>query len=275
VSAALHPGTLLDGGLATGLRARGLPGEALPEEWVLSRPEEVSAVHAGHARAGAGVVLAATFNLFTPRLAARVGPDRDLEIARRAVSLAREAAPGAAVAGSLGATAARGATPDLIATRYRLACRALAGAGVDLAWIETQTDLAEALAALGAARAAGLPAVVTFAFAEEGGRLRGAEGAPAEAWISAAAALGAVAVGVNCIPPGPALARLAFAAGALSVPFVAKPTPGPPGAVLGPEPFARAVAPAVEAGARIVGGCCGAGPEHLAALAALLRAART
>jgi len=270
-AATLRPGTLLDGGLATGLHARGLPGEALPEEWVLSRPDDVAAVHAGHARAGAGVILAATFNLVTPRLAARVGAERDEEIASRAVAIARQAAPQAAVAGSLGATAVKGATPDLVATRYQVACRALARAGAALAWIETQTDLSEALAALGAARAAGLPAVVTFVFREERGRLVGAEGVPAEVWLSAAAALGAVAVGVNCTAPGPAMARLAFAVRALSVPFVAKPSPGPPGEVLAPDAFARAVAPVVEAGARLVGGCCGAGPEHLAALAPLLR----
>jgi 5-methyltetrahydrofolate--homocysteine methyltransferase len=267
---ALAPGTLLDGGLATGLYARGMPGEVLPEQWVLTRPEDVAAVHAGHFRAGARVVLAATFNLVTPRLSARVGSGRDDLVAATAVGLARAAAPGARVAGSLGPTAVQGATPDLVAARYEVACQALVNAGADLAWIETQLDLREALAALGAARRAGLPAVVTFAFREEQGKLVGGEGVPAEAWLSAAAALGAEAVGVNCIAATPALARVAFAARALSVPFVAKPSPGPPGDVATPEAFARAVAPVVEAGARIVGGCCGAGPEHLAALARLL-----
>jgi 5-methyltetrahydrofolate--homocysteine methyltransferase len=266
----LAPGTLLDGGLATGLYARGMPGEALPEEWVLTHPEDVAAVHAGHARAGARIVLAATFNLVTPRLAARVGSERDELVAATAVGLARAAAPGASVAGSLGPTAVKGATHDLVATRYEVACRALAAAGADLAWIETQLDLGEALAAIQAAGRAGLPAVVTFAFREEQGRLVGGEGVPAEVWLSTAAALGAVAVGVNCVAATPALARVAFAARALSVPFVVKPSPGPPGDVATPEAFARAVAPVVDAGARIVGGCCGAGPEHLLALGELL-----
>jgi 5-methyltetrahydrofolate--homocysteine methyltransferase len=274
VSAPLRPGTLLDGGLATGLYARGLPGEALPEEWVLARPDEVAQVHAGHARAGAGIVLAATFNLATPRLAARAGAGRDAEIAERAVAIARKAAPGAAVAGSLGPTSLPVAAADVVTARYEVACRALARAGADLAWIETQTDLREALAALGAARAAGLPAVVTFAFREERGRLVGAEGVPAEAWLSAAAALGAVAVGANCLLPGAALARLAFASSALSVPFVAKPSAGLPGALLAPDAFAREVTPVVEAGARLVGGCCGAGPEHLRAIGSLVRLSR-
>ncbi|MFO0581171.1 MAG: homocysteine S-methyltransferase family protein [Anaeromyxobacter sp.] len=269
----LRPGTLLDGGLATGLYARGMPGEALPEEWVLTHPEDVAAVHAGHFRAGARVVLTATFNLVTPRLSARLGEGKDGLVAATAVGLARAAAPGARVAGSLGPAAVPGATPDLLAARYELACRALADAGADLAWLETQLELGEALAALAAARRAGLPAVVTFAFREERGRLVGGDGVPAEAWLSAAAALGAAAVGVNCVAASPALARVAFAAQALTVPFVVKPSPGPPGEVAAPDVFARAVAPVVEAGARIVGGCCGAGPEHLAALAPLVATA--
>lgn len=266
---------LLDGGLWTGLLALGLPAEALPEEWVLARPDEVRAVHAAHARAGARVVLAATFNLATPRLAARVGAGRDEAIAEAAVRLAREGAPGARVAGSLGATGVPGATAETIAARYRVAAQAIAGAGGDLAWIETQTDLAEALAALAACREAGLEAVVTFAFREERGRLVGGDGVPAEAWLSAAAALGAAAVGANCTAPGPAFTRLAFAAQALSVPFVAKPSPGPPGQVMPPAPFAAAVSPAVQAGARLVGGCCGTSAEHLSALAPLLDQAGT
>ena len=266
---------LLDGGLWTGLLARGLPVEVLPEEWVLARPDDVRAVHAAHARAGASVVLSATFNLATPRLAARVGPGRDEAIAEAAVLLARQGAPGARVAASLGATGAPDKAGGVIAARYRVAARAIARAGADLAWIETQTDLGEALAALAACREAGLEAVVTFAFREERGRLVGAEGVPAETWLSAAAALGAAAVGANCTAPGPAFTRLAFAAQALSVPFVAKPSPGPPGQVMEPRPFAATVAPAVQAGARLVGGCCGTSAEHLAALAPLLAQAGT
>jgi 5-methyltetrahydrofolate--homocysteine methyltransferase len=85
-----------------------------------------------------------------------------------------------------------------------------------------------------------------------------------------------VAVGVNCVAAGPPLAALAaWARATLPVPFIAKPSPGLPGAVLAPTPFAQAVAPARAAGARLVGGCCGATAEHLAALAAALQASET
>lgn len=261
---------LLDGGMWTGLFSRGLPKEALPEEWVLERPHEVRSVHADHVRGGAELILTATFNLATPRLSARVGAGRDELIAKTAVHLAHEAAPQALVAGSLGGTGAPGVTLEVLEKRYRIATEALARSGAEMIWLETQTDLEEALAALAASLATGLPTVVTFAFREEAGRMVAGRGVPAEAWLSAAAARGASAVGVNCIPAGPALTRLAFAARALPVPFVAKPSPGTPGAEAAPASFAAAFGPSIEAGARVIGGCCGATGDHLAALAPLL-----
>jgi 5-methyltetrahydrofolate--homocysteine methyltransferase len=80
-------------------------------------------------------------------------------------------------------------------------------------------------------------------------------------------------VGVNCVAAGAPLAALAaWARTTLPVPFVVKPSPGLPGAVLSPQEFAQALAPAVAAGGRLVGGCCGATAGHLAALAAVLQA---
>ncbi|WP_242344101.1 homocysteine S-methyltransferase family protein, partial [Anaeromyxobacter terrae] len=104
----LGPGLLLDGALGTALIARGLPLEALPEEWLVTRPDAVREVHAEHAAAGAGLVLTCTFNLAAPRLAARVDPGRVEALAATAVRLAREAAPHARVAGALGPTGLAG-----------------------------------------------------------------------------------------------------------------------------------------------------------------------
>jgi 5-methyltetrahydrofolate--homocysteine methyltransferase len=85
---------------------------------------------------------------------------------------------------------------------------------------------------------------------------------------------GAAAAGLNCAFPGPALdALVAEAAPRLGIPFVLKPSPGLPGALLPPDAFAAALRPALAAGVRIVGGCCGAGPDHLRALGAALAAA--
>jgi 5-methyltetrahydrofolate--homocysteine methyltransferase len=262
---------LLDGAMGTALLARGLPAGALPEEWALERPGEVASVHAAHAAAGAGLLLTCTFNVAAPRLEARIDPSRTGALCAAAVRLARGAAPGVLVAGDLGPTGLAGpgrpADPGVLADRYARAAHALAGAGADLLWIESQWDLAEALAALSAARESGLPAAVTFAFRESGGAFAAADGTAARECLQAVADAGAAAVGVNCVPPGQALADLAaWAAEALPVPFAAKPSPGLPGAVLAPAAFAAALVPALRARLRLAGGCCGATAEHLRAL---------
>ncbi len=245
---------ILDGAMGTALLDRGLPAGALPEEWLLARPEEIAAVHASHAAAGAGVLLTCTFNLAAPRLDARLPTDGRLRLAASAVRLARAAGARPRVAGNLGPSGLCGPglpAPDTteLRLRYASAAAALAAAGVDLLWIESQWDLAEARLALAAARRTGLPVAVTFTLAEVDRRLRAPDGTPAEALLAAVEADGAAAAGVNCVAPGAALADLAaWARGALGVPFVAKPSPGLPGAVLAPAAFAEALRPALLAG---------------------------
>jgi 5-methyltetrahydrofolate--homocysteine methyltransferase len=274
-----HP-TLLDGAMGTALLARGLPAGALPEEWILSRPEEIAGVHAAHAAAGAQVLLTCTFNVAAPRLAARIDEARVEELCAQAVRLARTGSRGALVAGALGPTGLHrpGAPPppaEAVLARYERPARALAAAGVELLWIESQWDLAEARLALRAALGTGLTAVVTFTPRDEGGSFRAADGAPIETLLAEVEAEGAVAAGVNCVFPGPALAALAtWARGRLRIPFVAKPSPGLPGAVLPPDAFTAALRPALEAGLAIAGGCCGATADHLRALAGALRPRR-
>lgn len=269
--------TLLDGGMGTALIARGLPQGALPEEWLLARPDAIAEVHADHARAGAEIVLTCTFNLAAPRLAERLDPSCVEELAAIAVRLARGAAPGARVAGALGPTglAAPGRPAPIrsLAAGYGRAARALAAAGADLLWLETQHDRAEARLALVAARATGLDVVVTFTPLGDGAAL--SDGTPVEEALLAMASLGASAVGVNCVAPGAALTALAaWAKATLPVPFVAKPSPGLPGAVRSPDAFAAELRPALAAGVALVGGCCGASGDHLRALADGWRAPR-
>jgi 5-methyltetrahydrofolate--homocysteine methyltransferase len=268
---------LLDGAMGTALQAAGLPPGALPEEWVLSRPGEVARVHARHLGGGARLLLTCTFNLAGPRLASAGLAGSLGAIASAAVGLARSAGAGARVAGAVGPTglvrpgaATRPAPPEL-RRRYQAPFRALAAAGADLLWAESQWDLGEARSALEAALEAGLPAAATLTPRLEGGELRLPSGPGAAEALRVLAADGAAAVGVNCVLPGAPLRALAESlAGLLPVPLVAKPSAGLPGALLEPEAFAGWVADAARAGARWVGGCCGAGPAHLAALAARL-----
>jgi len=271
---------LLDGAMGTALQAGGLAAGALPEAWLLARPAEVLAVHAAHVEAGARLLLTCTFNAASPRLAHALGPGAVASCCAAAVTLARRAAaaaPGVLVAGAVGpaALAVPGGTAPDEASLLALAApalRALAAAGVDLLWLESQYDAREARAALRAALATGLPVGVTFTLAERDGRLVAADGQPAEPLLQAAARAGAAAVGVNCVAAGDGLTALAaWASTALPVPFVVKPSPGLPGRVAAPGAFAAALAPAVRAGATLVGGCCGATSGHVGALAAMLR----
>jgi 5-methyltetrahydrofolate--homocysteine methyltransferase len=113
---------------------------------------------------------------------------------------------------------------------------------------------------------------VTFTglgFGERAGAPRLPDGTPFLDALAAVAAEGAAIVGANCVPAGAQLTALAEAAAArFEVPFAAKPSPGLPGEVLPPERFAAALAPLLRAGARYVGGCCGATAAHVEAVAA-------
>ncbi|BDG07693.1 homocysteine S-methyltransferase family protein [Anaeromyxobacter paludicola] len=252
---------LLDAAMGTTLQARGLPDGVLPEEWLLTRPEEIAAVHAAHAAAGARILLSCTFNCASERLARRGVQSSLFEICTRALALARRTVPVTEVAGAVGPGDAGQAG------RYREAFRALAGAGADLLWAESQWEPGEARAALLAGLATGLRTVVTLTPVARAGRLLLPGGGDLAGALRSLAAEGAAAVGLNCGFVGPALERfVSDVAGTLPVPLVVKPSAGLPGQVLPPEEWAERVARLAALGADWLGGCCGASPEHLAAL---------
>ena len=266
---------LLDAAMGTSLQAAGLPPEVLPEAWLLDRPAAVAAVHRSHATAGAAVLLTCTFNLAGPRLEQAGLGDRVDELAAAAVRLARSAAPRALVAGAVGPTGlaapGKSATAGELSERYRRAFGALAAAGADLLWSETQYHLGEARLALAAARSAGLPVGATMSFAIRDRVLVCPDGTPAEDCLRALAVEGALAVGVNCVAPGPWLTVLVErTAPTLGVPLALKPNAGPPGRALEPVAFATSLAPSARAGAVVLGGCCGTTAAHLLALRGLL-----
>jgi 5-methyltetrahydrofolate--homocysteine methyltransferase len=264
--------TLLDGGMGTALIARGLPGGAVPERWVVERPWEVARVHAQHAAAGARILLTCTFNLARVQGAELQASMED--VARRAVWLARSAHSGA-VAGCAGAIALSradggGASDGELRERFERAFRALAGAGADLLWTETHLTLREARAAVWAARRTGRPVVATAFLAPGTGGLVASDGTPGHEFLEAIWRDGAAAVGVNCVEPDGALAALvARAAVRVPVPLVVKPNAGLPGAPWAPSRFAEGAMRAIRAGASLAGGCCGASTDHLRALAAM------
>ena len=269
---------ILDGPMGTELLARGVP-TPLPG-WsahaLTEAPDTVRAIHRDYAAAGARVHTANTF-----RTRRRTLGERWAELARLAVSLAREAVPtDHRVAGSIApledcyrpdlspADADAAGTRD----RHRALADVLAEAGCDLLLCETFPHVGEARLALEAARATGLEVWAAFTPGPDMDLMTPAELAQAG---RAAVDLGARAVLVNCAPATGLLTYLEPLRAALdaSVEVGAYANAGHADEALGwrsipgaPERYAELAATWVAAGATLVGGCCGTGPDHIRAL---------
>ncbi len=266
--------------------------EGLNEMLLLHRPELVEATHRAYFAAGAEAVETNSFRANRLTLAEFGVADLVMELNRRAAQLARGVADGVAaetgtprfVAGSLGPTGRllsleEGAATsfDLLVDVYAEAAQGLLEGGVDVVLLETQQDLLELKAAIQgvwrAFRRLGLrvPLQAQVTLDASGRLLTGPDIAAAAVTL---AALPVDVLGMNC-STGPeemrdAVRRLA----ALSPrPICVMPNAGMPENVggravytLAPEIFASAMVEFVAWGVRAVGGCCGTGPEHIAAL---------
>jgi S-methylmethionine-dependent homocysteine/selenocysteine methylase len=280
---AAGPPLLLDGAMGTELQRRdadtGLPLWSAGA--LLRDPELVWTVHADEAGAGADVLTADTFRTHARSLRAG-GSDADSgELTALAVGLSHRAAAVPRreifVAGSL-SPLEDCYRPDLapddasLEREHGAQARALAAAGVDLILAETHNSIREAEAALRAAKATGLPALVSFV---TDGRGRLLSGEPLEDAAARLAAIGPDAIGINCVPAARVvfeLDRLTTAAG--GTPLVAYGNLGLPQDEKGwtftdelsPEAYAEEAARWLGLGARIVGGCCGTTPDHTRAV---------
>jgi S-methylmethionine-dependent homocysteine/selenocysteine methylase len=277
---------LLDGATGTELERRGV-ATRLPlwsADALLREPALVATIHRDHAEAGAEALTANTFRTQRRTLAREGLGDRAPALTALAVRLAREAATGAPRAPLV-----LGSDPPLedcyrpdlvpddaaLAIEHREHCQNLAAAGVDAILCETHNTLREALAAVSAARATGLPVLVSFVCWEGATLLSGERLGDA---ARAVRELGPAAVLVNCLPPSNASACLAVLAD-VGIPFGIYANLGAPDDTtgfrrsesIGPERFAEAAAGWVAAGARLVGGCCGTTPAHIAAIRRRLR----
>ncbi|GLX21312.1 MULTISPECIES: homocysteine S-methyltransferase [Streptomyces] len=266
---------LLDGGLSNQLADQGcdLSGGMWTGRVLAERPGQVEAAHTAYVRAGAEVLITASY---------QVGHDPDLleRSVRVAGAAARAAAREVWVAASVGPYGALladgseyrgryGLTEAELAAFHRPRIGALLAAGPDVLALETVPDVLEARALLRVLAGTGARAWLTYTVA--GGRTRA--GQPlAEAFALAAAAPEVIAVGVNCCDPADVLPALAAAASVTAKPLVAYPNDGSVwDAATGSwnAPAAPAPWPVEDwraAGARLVGGCCRIGPDRIAAL---------
>ncbi|MPL85060.1 Methionine synthase [bioreactor metagenome] len=273
---------LLDGAMGTMLQASGMPAGATPEEFCMANPDTLRGIHKAYLDAGVDLLTSCTFGGNIYKL------PKSLDVFsfnRRMVEIAKEAAAQAGrpvfVAGNVGPTGhfAKPLGPveprDLIAA-FANQIRGLVAGGADLIFIETQFDLAEARAAVAAARQeCDLPVMVSMTF-EQGVSLTGSTPA---IFAETMQNMGVDVVGTNCsLGPDQMLPVVQELLGVCECPVMAEPNAGLPELrgnetvfPLGPEDFAQKTAPFAHLGARILGGCCGTTPAHLAALAQALR----
>jgi 5-methyltetrahydrofolate--homocysteine methyltransferase len=287
----LNAGEILvaDGATGTSYQAMGLSIGVAPEEWVEDHPERVIGLHRAFIEAGSDIILTDTFGGTPLRLRETRFADRAGELNRRAAKLASEAAAGThvLVAGSMGPTGMLmdplgDLTASAAADAYAEQAAGLVAGGVDLLLLETFFALEEAVAAVeGIRRVTALPLVVSFSF-DQGTRTM--MGVSPTAMVKAIAPLGVAAIGANCGRSLEDMARVVDELAALDagIPLWIKPNAGLPrmdGDVARydttPETMASFAERFMLAGARIVGGCCGSSPAHVAAIAAAAAYHRT
>lgn len=249
-------------------------------EALLTAPEEVSALHRAYRDAGAEILTANTFRTQARTLKKVDHPGRARELTELAVELARRAGADAIVAGSIAPLEdcyepSRAPADRALEREHREHAEHLAGAGCQLLLVETHNNHREALIATGAAMATGLP-VVSSVVCDASAQLLSGESL--DDTLQALIGAGVAAVGVNCLSLASARRCLPSLRGA-GAPFLVSPnlafetpsadTPffaGAPDTVAEPGALVPEAAAWIAAGARIIGGCCGTTPEHIAAL---------
>ncbi len=288
---------ILDGATGTNFMEAGMPVGVCPESWVLENPQVLLDLQRHYVESGSNIVYAPTFTANRIKLEEYGLAERLEEMNRKLVQLSREAVgEKALVAGDMTMTGQQ-LYPmgelmfEELVEVYKEQARVLCEAGVDLFVVETMMSLQESRAAVLAIReVCDLPIMVTLTYNEDGRTLFGTE---PETAVVVLQSLGVDAIGINCstgpmemVEPVRKMAEYA------TVPIVAKPNAGLPELVececlpegettpvkkkktvyrMTPEEFAEAGVALVEAGASILGGCCGTTAAHIKALSDAVR----
>lgn len=268
-----------DGAWGTQFIRMGLDTSDVADRWNLLFPERVVSVAQAYVDAGSQVILTNTFRANAITLA-EYGCAAEVEAINRAgVELSKRAATGKSlVFGSMGPTgkvyAAGEVSEQALFDAFVEQSAALASAQPDALLIETMSDVEEARVAVKAALTTGLPVVASFVFDAGRNRDRTMTGATPEQVVAAMQEAGVSAVGANCGSGIEAFVPLARRiAAATTLPVWIKANAGLPEIVDGEpvyrtsaEGFATHVPALVEAGARIIGGCCGTTPDFIRAI---------
>ncbi len=281
----LNGGEILvaDGATGSNLQKMGLKPGKPPEDLIIDDPDTILNLASSFAKAGADIILTCTFGGTRMRMKDSKYQDRTPEVNIRAAEIARKAASlnGGLVGGSMGPVGALikpygPLDADDVRATFAEQAKALAEGGVDLLVIETMFSFEEANAAFEGARSVtDLPIVVSFSY-DRGTRTM--MGVKPKDVIKRYTEKGAVLIGANC---GTTLENMEsivkeYAATIPNFPLWVKPNAGVPHMDIeteqgvydmGPEDMATYAKKYVELGAKVVGGCCGNTPEHIAAIA--------
>lgn len=270
---------LLDGAMGTNLLAAGMSSGGLAEAWMLAHEDAVMDLQRRYAEAGSRILYAPTFTAQPSRLAGHGLDIQTEQINERLVRMTQKAAPDCLIAGSMTTLAGilnlqdgRGFSEGIC--QYRRQIKGLMAGGADLIAGETLLSAADACAILLAAReekAAGV--MLSFALREDG-KLRSGE--EAKVVFEMLEREGALALGVNCVSACDALPEcIRRLKTYTSLPLLCKPNAGRPvrrrdgtcAYPVGVSRFADILLRCADAGAQLIGGCCGTTPETIAAAA--------
>ena len=271
---------ICDGAMGTQLEKRNLPMCGTNN---LHHPETIIDVHKEYIKNGSRLIITNTLTMNRISMESQNLTESVFDVNLAGARLARQAFDGrnGYVLGDISST---GQLLEPLGTyseqsfldNYKEQAEALAEGGVDGFIIETVFDLKEALCALRACQAvADLPVIVSMTFATTARGCRTMMGNNAKEITKAVEDHGAAAVGANCgeLTPEEIAIVIATMRQETNLPLMAQPNAGKPQLIdgktvfnLAPEAFAKGIQDCIDAGASIVGGCCGTSPEHIGAV---------
>lgn len=277
---------VLDGAMGSTLISAGLKGGVPPESWNIEKPEIIKKIHSDYFTAGSDVVLTNTFGGTRIKLEALKHGDKVEEYNVAAVEIAREVCPEKGfVAGDIGPTGkflppVGKATIDDFDENFLEQAKILTKNNVDLFFIETMTDIKEAVSAVKAVRkVSNLPIIASITFQKTKRGYFTIMGNKVEDSMTALVSAGADVVGANCtIGSDDMIDLIPLLKKATKVPICAKPNAGKPELISGetvynttPEQFTGDILQMIEKEVNVVGGCCGTNPEFIKTLTAVIK----
>ena len=277
---------LADGAMGTQILSSGLPAGDAPERWNLENPEKITQIHQSYLDSGSDIILTNTFGGNRLRLQLHDLDQRVEEVNRSAVTNARRAIRQIErpilIAGSMGPTGELiqplgSLTFEEAVDAFAEQSAALAEGGADILWLETLSDLTEVKAGItGIRKVTNLPIAVTMSYDTAGRTMMGVTATEAATTLTD---LGVAAIGANCGAnlPDTELAVSEIANTCKEIPVISKANAGIPvwkGAELvfdgTPEVLAAHALRVREAGASIIGCCCGSTSSHIELIAKVL-----